>query len=82
LSNTTFIWEPDRSEGMLRVTLTMDSTEVEALRDVALATFDASVTLPDHIDEITAHNALQLYRWAARTAAALDALTFNSSAEE
>ena len=73
----------DRSpDGILRVTLTMDSGELEALRDVALATFDASVTLPEHIDEITAHNALQLYRWAARTAAALDALTTTRSAEE
>jgi hypothetical protein len=82
LSDTTFLYETTRHEGV-RVSLIMDFDEVDALMDVASAAVHAGVMLPDYVDENTTHNAQQVYNWAMKAAANLHRVTeLSSSADE
>lgn len=53
----------------------MDIEEVMSLGLVAGAAIDASVLVPDAVDEETAANAVEILRWSGRAVDALKALT-------
>lgn len=75
MSDTAFIHEIRPGTPVTRVQLVMDIDEVMALGLVAGAAIDASVLVADMVDEDTADNAMEILRWTARAAEALNILT-------
>jgi hypothetical protein len=71
LSDTAFIQQPGRTG--VRVQLTMDVDEINALALVCLAAIDASVLLDGHVTEETAHNSEVVFNWAMSVARTLEA---------
>lgn len=70
MSDTTYVHEVTRNR-QVRVALTMDGDEVQALADIATAAVDAAVLLPGTISETTEGNAANVAKWAIRAAATL-----------
>ena len=71
MSDTTYVHEITQRK-QLRVALTMDAAEVQALADIASAAIDASLLIEGDTDSVVLGNASNVYNWATRTAATLD----------
>lgn len=84
MSRTAFIQEiQEDGRPALRVSLTLDLAETLALADMAAFALDASVLLPDMVEENVAANAENMMRWADRASEALATmLAKKSDAEE
>ncbi|HEX9088344.1 MAG TPA: hypothetical protein VF867_12540 [Arthrobacter sp.] len=70
MSDTTYVHEVTRGSS-IRVTLTMDADEVQALADIATAAVDAAVLVPGAVSEVVEGNAANVAKWATRAAATL-----------
>lgn len=71
MSDTTYVHEITRHK-MVRVSLTMDADEAQALADIASAAIDASVLIEGDVDSVVLTNATNVYNWASRAAVTLE----------
>jgi hypothetical protein len=71
MSDTTYVHEITQRR-QLRVALTMDADECQALADIASAAIDAILLIEGDPESTVLGNATNVYSWATRAASTLE----------